>query len=287
MKYNFQELLVYAIIASKKAGDAIIEVYNADFTVEKKSDNSPLTIADKRAHRVIEETVRKQYPEIPFLSEEGRDIPYEERKQWKYLWLVDPLDGTKEFIKRNGEFTVNIALVEDHRPVLGVIYVPVKDTFYFGIKGTGSYRTDRVGNLCAVDDSAEGFDSASFFKNLIAQSIKLPTEIDNTENEIRVVGSRSHMNKETEEYIHALERKFKKVVVVQAGSSLKICLIAESLADVYPRFAPTMEWDTAAGQIIAEGAGCIIQNTNTRQPLEYNKQDLYNSWFIVEKVRST
>jgi len=288
MNYDFKELLVYAILASKKAGDAILDVYHSDFSIEKKVDNSPLTIADKKAHAIINDTLKKKFPELPLLSEEGKDIPYEERKQWEYYWLVDPLDGTKEFIKRNGEFTVNIALIEQHSPVMGVIYIPVRDTLFFGVNKTGSFKIDNFTNYFPIDIEIDTFDIIELYnKFIILNALKLPLTRRRNNSEITVIGSRSHMNTETKNYIKALEKKYARINVLNAGSSYKLCMIAEGRADIYPRFAPTMEWDTAAGQIIVEEAGCAVRNPTTLKPLEYNKKNLINPWFIVESTRSS
>jgi len=265
MDLNINDLLQQCIHASIDAGQAILEVYDTDFDVENKEDNSPLTEADKRAHNVIMQTLSKT--DIPVLSEEGRMIDYKERSGWNHLWIVDPLDGTKEFVKRNGEFTVNIALVENGTPILGVIYVPVKNILYFGAVGIGSHK---------VNDCKQGVDLDTY----INLAIKLPKP-DNGST-YKVVGSRSHMSPETESFISELEAKHDKVEVVSMGSSLKICLVAEGEAQVYPRFAPTMEWDTAAGHAIAKYAGKTLLDCSTKQEMVYNREHLRNDWFIVQ-----
>jgi 3'(2'), 5'-bisphosphate nucleotidase len=250
-----KDLLDIALKASHEAGKEILDVYNnSNFEVEFKDDNSPLTIADKRAHGKIVEYLSKT--NIPILSEEGADISYSERKDWKELWIVDPLDGTKEFIKRNGEFTVNIALVRNGLPVLGVIYVPVKGITYWGCEGLGSG------------------------KNQEATNDKLP--IKNETKLYRVVGSRSHMSPETEEYVNELRKTHNEVEMVSMGSSLKICLVAEGAANEYPRFAPTMEWDTAAGHAIAKFAGKQFIDYTTKKEMTYNRENLRNNWFLVK-----
>jgi 3'(2'), 5'-bisphosphate nucleotidase len=250
-----------AIKASIKAGKEILDVYyNSDFGVEYKADNSPLTVADQRAHDVI---MKHLIPtEIPVLSEEGKSIGYNERKKWSLFWLVDPLDGTKEFVKRNDEFTVNIALIKDNTPIAGVVFVPVTKTLYWSNE-KGSYRANT-----GIDNEA------------ITDIIKLPLELDK-ENFV-VVGSKSHMNAETEKYIQSLDTKGKNVEMKSRGSSLKICMVAEGLADVYPRLAPTMEWDTAAGHSIVKFAGKQIIQYEKKEPLVYNKENLLNPWFVVE-----
>lgn len=261
-----EKLLEISIAAAIAAGNAIHDIYTdplADFSVEHKADNSPLTIADKRSHEVIMSYLEKT--QIPILSEEGKEIPYAVRKEWSTLWIVDPLDGTKEFIKRNGEFTVNIALVENGVPTLGVIYVPVTRMLYYGAKGVGSYK---------VEVSA-----ATSMEQLYQNAIKLP--VAKQHEGFVVVASRSHMNAETEQLINELKQQHGEVDLRSSGSSLKICLVAEGSADIYPRFAPTMEWDTAAGHAIALYAGRQMVKTSSEEPLTYNKEQLLNPWFIV------
>ncbi len=259
--------LTIAIKSSLLAGKAILDVYESDdFEVRLKSDNSPLTLADKKAHKIIFDCLTKT--QYPILSEEGKNIPYNERKKWDEYWLVDPLDGTKEFIKRNGEFTVNIALIKSNTPVLGVIYVPVTKDLYFSENETGAFKAINV-------------DSDSDLEQLKSLSFKLPFY---TENEIfTVVGSRSHMNAETKKIISELKTEHGEVKFVSKGSSLKICMVAEGIADIYPRFGPTMEWDTAAGHAIALGAGCVVSQIDEITPLKYNKEDLLNPWFVIKR----
>ena len=253
---------------SIKAGQVIMDIYEKDFQVESKVDNSPLTIADKCSHQKIIEGLQLAYPNIPVLSEEGRDIPYEERKNWSQFFLVDPLDGTKEFIKKNGEFTVNIALIQGRYPVLGVIYAPALDTFYYGVEGLGSYKLENA--------SAEEVNNES---DLVGRSIQLP-KMDKG-GTVNVVASRSHMSPDTEAFIEEL-KKDNDVEVVSAGSSLKFCLVAEGKADYYPRYAPTMEWDTGAGQAIVEAAGGRVTTYEDNIRFRYNKENLLNDWFLVE-----
>jgi 3'(2'), 5'-bisphosphate nucleotidase len=259
------ENLQLAIGAAYKAGLEIIDVYSSSFEVELKSDKTPLTEADKRAHNTIATELKGS--EYPILSEEGRDIPYTERKNWSTFWMVDPLDGTKEFIKRNGEFTVNIALIEDQKPVMGVIYVPVTQTLYFGLEGKGAFKIAKFnGALGNVED-------------WIADARELP--IREAERPFTAVGSRSHPSQETTDFLNKLTKKHGQLNLVSMGSSLKICLVAEGAADIYPRFAPTMEWDTAAGHGIALAAGKDIIDHNTGKRMKYNKENLLNNWFIV------
>lgn len=264
-----EHLLLTAINAALKAGHEINSIYNdpsSDFGIERKNDNSPLTIADKKSNEVIMSFLC--HTPYPVLSEEGRDIPFDERKDWKTLWIVDPLDGTKEFIKKNGEFTVNIALVKNQVPVLGVIYLPVKKTLYFAAEGFGSFKAE----------PAEDSDTFSVGE-WILRSEKLP--VLQSDRPYRVVASRSHCSEETQSFIASLEEIHGNIERVSSGSSIKICMVAEGCADIYPRFAPTMEWDTAAGHAIALYAGKQIYQQDNTTPVLYNKSDLLNPWFIV------
>ena len=266
------ELLSCAVRAALLAGKDILNIYNdpaADFAIERKADNSPLTIADKRAHaRIMSEL---EATSIPVLSEEGKHTDYAVRKTWKTLWIVDPLDGTKELIKRNGEFTVNIALVNNGTPVMGVIYVPVSRTLYFAEDNTGAYK------LTDVDYRSAGLS----IDDLTERADRLPLDQADTKGFV-VVASRSHLSPETSDYIRRLEQTYGDVHIISCGSSLKICSVAEGAADIYPRFAPTMEWDTAAGHAIARAAGKNIYQADEKTPLRYNKEDLLNPWFIVK-----
>ena len=280
--------LLASIQAAIEAGNAILEVYQStDFEVEKKADRSPLTLADKRAHDTIIDRLAKF--NIPILSEEGKDIPFEERKKWQDYWLVDPLDGTKEFIKKNGEFTVNIALIRSRKPAVGVVCVPDRDTLYFANAEIGAYKvtikqavellkrqtgnTDRIGRKSIIEVDP-------ILRDLTAQSISLPIN-QPTNRPFTIVGSRSHATPELEAFVKEKRREFGEVDFISAGSSLKLCLVAEGRADIYPRTGPTMEWDTAAGQAIVEFAGGKVFKYETEEPLNYNKEDLLNSWFVV------
>lgn len=257
-------LLETAIVASLKAGKKIMEVYASDFDVETKEDESPLTIADKKANAIIESYLINT--EIPIISEETKLLEYSERKDWARCWIVDPLDGTKEFVKRNGEFTVNIALVAEGVPVMGVIYVPDFKTLYFSEVADGkSYKAV----LESHDETLE-----VIFKKV--------TEIHPTKDAdtARIVGSRSHLNEETQQFIDNIATN-EAVEIVSKGSSLKFCLVAEGKADLYPRYAPTMEWDTAAGQAICMGVGVTVDALPANTPLRYNKENLLNPWFLV------
>ncbi len=255
-----------AILAALKAGEKIIHIYqNEDFEVDFKSDDSPLTKADIASHHIIMDYLKETG--IPVLSEEGRDIPYEERKAWGRLWIVDPIDGTKEFIKRNGEFTVNIALIENQKPVLGVIYVPALQNLYYASATQGSFKAENIG----FDTSLESISKAS-------QKLPLKLSKDN----YTVVVSKSHLSKETEDYIQELKDQYGSIDTLSKGSSLKLCMVAEGLADCYPRFAPTMEWDTAAGQAICSFAGKKVFDYKTKEEMLYNRKKLLNNWFLVK-----
>ena len=271
-KPDLRALLAVAAAASLEAGRAVLEVYSSDFAVEKKDDKSPLTLADKRSHEIISRCLLTgPAGDLPLLSEEGRDIPYANRQTWEYFWLVDPLDGTKEFIKRNGEFTVNIALIRGTVPVLGVIYVPVKDVLYFAAEGIGAFRLDSASQAAADADS------------LLRTGLRLPAP-NRPARPFTVVASRSHLSQETEDYLRDLKEQHEDLIMISAGSSLKFCLIAEDLADVYPRFAPTMEWDTGAGQaIVEEAGGTVVDGMERSKQLEYNKPVLRNGWFIAAR----
>lgn len=269
--------ILVAIAAAIEAGKQIRMIYAESEDAEKlvvtyKDRDDPLTMADLIAHNVINEHLA--VTGLPVLSEEHTGDATDERKSWKTFWLVDPLDGTKEFIKRNGEFTVNIALIHDHEPVMGVIYVPVSDTLYFAARGFGSYKLEQVSSrwqTCFMDDSD--------IHHLASLSQKLP--VKNDQRPFTVVASRSHASEETDRFVQQCREKHPDLQCISKGSSLKICLVAEGVADVYPRLAPTMEWDTAAGQAIAENAGCRVTIYPGNEPLHYNKDDLRNPHFLV------
>ncbi len=266
----FEDYLIKAVFAAMEAGAAALEVYSGDFEVEEKSDHTPLTLADRRAHEIITSWLKPLG--IPVLSEEGRDIPYEERKAWQRLWIVDPLDGTKEFVKKNGEFTINIALVKEGRPVLGVVFVPVRDDLYFGAENTGAFA--------AKGEKVRGLQGCASADDLAALSRSLPLA-DLPARPYTIMGSRSHATAEVEAFVEGKRREHGDVNFVSAGSSLKFCLVAEGRADVYPRLGPTMEWDTAAGQAVVEQAGGAVLEYEARKPLQYNKENLKNPWFLV------
>jgi len=289
--YQLNEHLLTALLASKEAGLAILDVYKQDFDVSYKEDQSPLTLADQRSHDIIVgHLTDPSGKSFPILSEEGKDIPFEQRRSWEYFWLIDPLDGTKEFIKRNGEFTVNIALIFQHRPVLGVIFVPVNNVFYFASEGFGAYRLKNGNAFELLKGKASEINKESVLNEIIKHSDKLPyhdTPLDAHDSPFIIVGSRSHPSKEFEGFVKTMRKQHPKIEVIPSGSSLKLCLVAEGRADIYPRLGPTMEWDTAAGQAIVEQANGSVLNYETGEPLQYNKKNLLNSWFIVKTQRNS
>lgn len=241
-----------------EAGNAILEIYKQDILVETKEDNSPLTIADKNANEIIVAGLKRLNDLIPIISEENKLIDFSVRAGWTRCWIVDPLDGTKEFIKKNGEFTVNIALVEHGIPVLGVVHVPAQNVTYYAAKGKGSFKVEN------------GITHKLSIRKLAEDGV------------LKIVGSRSHQTPELLEYVEQQKAKFANVDFVAAGSSLKFCLLAEGKADVYPRLGPTMEWDTCAGQIVATEAGAVVLRYDNNEPLLYNRENLLNPFFIVK-----
>lgn len=256
-----------AIKAALKAGNAIMQIYEQDddLEIEDKADESPLTIADKKANDIINGFLEPTG--IPIISEENKQISFKDRKDWTRCWIVDPLDGTKEFIKRNGEFTVNIALISEGKPVAGVIYAPAIDILYFGdVPQEKAYKVQVKGE--------------SSLKELFKKAVVIqPSEGGSS---IKVVGSRSHMNTDTLEFVEKLKQDHaREVEIVSRGSSLKFCLVAEGTADIYPRYAPTMEWDTAAGQAICEAVGLKVVVRKTNQAIRYNRENLLNEHFLV------
>ena len=247
---NIQDIVAIA----KEAGNAIMQIYKQDFEVEYKQDSSPLTLADKEANNIIEDGLNKLSVNFPVLSEEGDDIPYENRKHWEYFWLVDPLDGTKEFVKRNDEFTVNIALIHKDTPVLGVVYAPALDMCYWAKQGEGAFKDGQ----------------------------RLPIKTVNQRNTYKIVASRSHMSDETQAFIDAIDTD-KEKKLIEIGSSLKICLVAEGEADIYPRLGSTMEWDSGAAHAIINEAEKSFKKYKSGQysKHKYNKECLLNQWFVV------
>jgi 3'(2'), 5'-bisphosphate nucleotidase len=255
MSYQ-QELLKQTIKIAQEAGKAIMEIYEgAQWEITYKADESPLTQADIVSHHLIVNRLQALTPEIPIVSEEAVETPYEERQTWKTLWLVDPLDGTKEFIKRNGEFTVNIALVNERKPVLGVVSCPTLELTYYGMKQVGAFKQI-------------GFDESTSTQIMTSPYQK---------GKLKVATSRSHGNEALSRFLASLGENIETIV---KGSALKFGLVAEGAAHLYPRFGPTMEWDVAAGHCIVESAGGAVADLHD-QPLRYNKADLHNPFFIV------
>lgn len=249
---QMNSILPDVIKVADEAGQRVLHIYQSDFKINYKDDSSPITAADIASHEIIEKGLRRISRDIPVLSEEGADIPWEERRHWRRFWLVDPIDGTKEFTQRTGEFTVNIALIEDGEPVLGVVTVPALKEAYWGIKGEGAHRRDRSGRV-------------------------QPIRVVESRQSVRVVASKNHLNDETRSFIENLgEHEF-----LQAGSSLKFCRIAEGRADIYPRLGPTSEWDTAAAHAVLVAAGGKVE-TLDGTPLRYGKEDLQNPYFIAK-----
>ena len=247
---------------AKDTGKAIMKIYNQEFDVEYKTDSSPLTIADKKANEIIVTALNQLSvnsfleKNIPIISEEGRSVPYDERKNWEYFWLIDPLDGTKEFVKKNGEFTINIALINKETPVLGVVYSPVLNVCYWAKRDEGAFKNGE----------------------------KLPLKTKEKRDVYKIVASRSHMSNETKDFIEAIDTD-KEKVIISIGSSLKICLVAEGEANIYPRMGPTMEWDTAAAHAIVNESGGLFNkyiDKDDYQKHVYNKENLLNDWFVVK-----
>lgn len=259
---TYKEIDVDVLIdIALQAGSSVMRIYQDGFTVETKDDKSPLTEADRISNAVILNGLQQNYPGIPFISEETKQTSYGERKDWSRLWLIDPLDGTKEFVKRNGEFTVNIALIEDGDPVVGVVYAPVFKIGYVGVKNRGSFTFSNESRTLLPISAGKHYSSL---------------------NKVTVVGSRSHLSEETLQFVENLKKDGKDVEFVSSGSSLKLCLVAEGKADVYPRFGPTMEWDTAAAHAVVKYAGKQVFKYPEKTSLRYNKEDLLNPWFMVE-----
>ncbi|UCG14111.1 MAG: 3'(2'),5'-bisphosphate nucleotidase CysQ [Deltaproteobacteria bacterium] len=280
-----QECLMRALAAAIIAGEAILEIYQGEIDVVYKEDDTPLTLADERAHSVILNHLQTESPHsIPVLSEEGKHASYDERRKWEYFWLVDPLDGTKEFVKKRGEFSVNIALIERKRPVLGVVLAPVGGLVYLAAEGLGAYKLfygERTEHLLAVLRTSK--ETSAPLPGILESGEKLPMEQppDSRGDGISVVGSRSHGTEAVANFVGALEQQHGKVELKPAGSALKFCLVAQGSADMYPRFGPTMEWDTAAGQCVVEQSGGAVLRMSDRAPLDYNKRDLRNPYFIA------
>jgi 3'(2'), 5'-bisphosphate nucleotidase len=263
-KEELLTLLNDAIDAALLAGEEILRIYESNFEVRFKADESPLTLADKNAHTIIVTSLAQT--SIPIISEEGIQVPFAERKHWHRLWIVDPLDGTKEFVKRNGEFTVNIALVENQYPVLGVIYQPVTKLLFFAAKSIGAFRYDQNQKPAKTGSIME-----------LARHLPAPP----SSRPFTVAASRSHAGSKTDTFIQQLAKEHSGMQVSYAGSSIKFCLVAEGLADVYPRMDPTQEWDTAAGQAIVECTGGEVVDVTTGKRMTYNRENQLNASFIV------
>ena len=255
--------------AAVEAGNLILGYYKADYEIKDKGYHNPVTTADHASDARLKEILTQANPEYGWLSEETVDS--KERLNRERVWVVDPLDGTKEFIKKNGEFTVNVALVKNNQPIIGVIYVPAKNILYFSNKNVGSYKS-----TISIDE----FKDLASIKELIRESEKLPL-IKNSSKHV-IVASRSHMSKETKDFVDRRREIKENIEIVSIGSSLKICMVAEGKADVYPRLAPTMEWDVAAGHAIAKYSGFKILNYDNGTELTYNKENLLNPFFVVE-----
>jgi len=265
-------LLHQSVKAALQAGAAIMNIYCSEsLRIERKEDDSPLTNADEAAHRIISKALNTGG--IPVLSEEGSKLSYDRRKNWKELWLVDPLDGTREFLEENGEFTVNIALIDNNLPVIGVVFAPALETMFFSSSLLGSFRVNIPGTA--------GFEDMDMDK-ILAEATHLPCRVRAGRN-INMVVSRSHLNDDTKAYIELMKNTSGNIKIVSRGSALKFCMVAEGEADIYPRFGPTFEWDTAAGHAVAAYAGCQVIRYPSGDSLQYNKPDLLNPWFIVKR----
>ena len=252
------EIIQEVIALSRLAGSAIMEVYNTDFDIHIKNDNSPVTEADTKANAVITEGLKEINPEIPILSEEGRDVPFEERSKWETFWLVDPLDGTKEFIKKNDEFTINIALLKKNQPVFGVVFAPALDILFWGCQDRGAFKS-------------------------ISGNSHIPVAVNSQLSDpVIIAGSRSHQNIK----MNTFTSQFEKYEVKPMGSSLKICSVADGSVHFYPRLGPTMEWDTGAAHAVLRAAGGEIIKYGTYEPLEYNKRNLLNPEFLAGHVNA-
>ena len=249
----------FLVATAREAGAAILEVYQTDFEVAHKRDRSPLTEADLCSHQAITQRLKERYPEVPILSEESAEHErYEVRKSWDLFWLVDPLDGTKEFVKRNGQFTVNIALIRGTQPKAGVVYAPAFDLLYYGKVGEGAFK---------VEDKAA--------------PVPLPASQPRDPSRLVIAGSLSHPTPEMDAFVAEQRQKYAQVEFVAMGSSLKICMVAEGSADIYPRLGPTMEWDTAAAHAVAAAAGRRVVRYGSKDELSYNKENLLNEKFVV------
>jgi 3'(2'), 5'-bisphosphate nucleotidase len=268
---NYHELLKLAVTAAFKGGEKIFEIYATDFSVETKSDNTPVNLADKTSGKCITEVLSAS--NIPVISEEEEIVDYPTRKHWNKVWIVDPLDGTKEFVKRNGEFAINIALVENNKPVIGVIYAPVLKDIYFAYAGGGSFKITQHDTIAELTKKNLPDHLFEFAKKLPLR--KLPKTYT-------VVASRSHLSSEINEHLQKLRNLYGEIVLISVGSSIKQCWVAEGKAHEYPRFGTTMEWDTAAGQCILEEAGSQLIDLGTNLPMTYNRENMKNNYFMAK-----
>lgn len=283
------DCLSAALAAALAAGPRILEIYQTTFEVEYKDDRSPLTAADKASHATIIDVLERQGPaDLPILSEEGKNIAYADRRGWDTFWLVDPLDGTKEFIKKNGESTINIALVRGQRPIMGVLFAPVRNRLYFAADGMGAFMLAGEGVDELAKAATDPQSPTAVLDQARRQARKLPLPAHKpsgsdrkTDAPLNVVGSRSHATAEMEAFLSGKREQGREVNMIPAGSAFKFCLVAEGKAHMYPRFGPTMEWDTGAGHIIVVEAGGSVVHADTGKPLTYNKENLLNPWFIA------
>ncbi len=289
-----ESLLFIALRATARAFPEILSVYTGSFAVDTKADLSPITEADRRSNRIITDELSQNTP-YPILSEEGENIPFSERRGWRRFWVVDPLDGTKEFVKRNGEFTINIAFVEGSIPVLGVVYAPLPDLLYFAWEDSGqkTRRQTSRGSSRDVRSGAyrlKGFSelAAKIPENLVDRALRLPSkqpfnfDEQQKRESITVIGSRSHRGRRFLDYVRMLKQRYaERVEIMTSGSALKPCMVADGTADIYPRFGPTMEWDTAAPHAVVRGVGKRMVAMESGRELVYNKEELVNPSFIV------
>ncbi len=314
---DLDRLLDVALAASLEAGRKLLAIYRTDYSVSSKADASPVTDGDLASEQAIFEILQREAPEIPILSEEQAEIPYETRRDWRTAWVVDPLDGTKEFLKENGEFTTNIALIVDARPALGVVYAPAVGTIYWGSESAGAFRAT-VHAEASDGDAPDRLRSHGRRLPLMAAAAGESRRTGQPRSETRPAGagppapghsdephpaagsrpaaspaagrpftiaaSRSHLNEPTRRYISWLSTSRGEPAWITAGSAVKLCLVAEGSADVYPRLGTTMEWDTCAGDAVVRSAGAEVVAYATGAPLEYNKPDLRNPWFVVRRA---
>ena len=282
--FQLQTLLADVVYIAVQAGVPIMHIYQSDFNVRYKADASPVTAADLESNKMIrsalEELSLGAHPRLPVLSEESASVNYSRRKSWSMFWVVDPLDGTKEFIDRNGQFTVNIGFVVDNRPMLGVVYAPALGLVYFAAGLLGAYQLQ-------IDDLESFLFAPTPFEQLVARSTRLSSATEQRyarrdRGKYIVIGSRSHPSEDFNSFLSKMREKHGEVEVLAVGSALKFCRVAEGSADVYPRFGPTVEWDTAAGHAILNAVGKKVIVVETGEELSYNKENLINPWFIAQ-----